>query len=155
MAVLDQLFHRLLSAWPPHGCRGLTLTSVNALMTGVDLVNASFQRLKGTTVRLLHRRTSLRRVVSPLTGQYEKIILESWSLWGHPDLQRTMSSIQVGSLCCAVWYLCKVSALDRSRETTSATNHSVWLSYAACVQSGVATGALESATAVCRCLPAT
>ena len=91
---------------------------------------------------------------SPHTGQCGEMFPRSWSLRSHPDFQRAMSSAQVGSLCCAVRYLCRHSALAGRRETTSATNHSMWLSSAAYVLSGVAIGALETASAVCRCVPA-
>ena len=63
-------------------------------------------------------------------------------------LCRTMSSAQVGLLCCAVRCLCKQSALAAWSDTALATKRSVRLSSARCVLSGVATGALESVSAV-------
>ena len=88
------------------------------------------------------------RVSSPHTGQYGKMDSGSWSLRGHPDLQRTRSFAQVGSLCYAVRYLRKQSALSGRIDTTLATKHSVRLLSARCVLSGVATGALESVSAL-------
>ena len=86
------------------------------------------------------RRRSLWRVSSPLTGQYGK---------------RVSGSAQVGSLCCAVRYLCRQSVLAGRSETTPATNRSVRLSSAKCVLSGVATHAPKSVSMVYSCLPAT
>ena len=71
------------------------MTSVNPLMTEVDLVQCLFLKAQGYD-----------NIRSPHTGQYDKMFPESCSLRGHPDFQRAMSSAQVGSLCCAVRYLC-------------------------------------------------
>ena len=112
-------------------------------MTRVDLVQCPFLKAQGYN-----------NVSSLYTGQYGKMFPESGSLQGHCDFQRPMSSAQVESLYYAVRYLCGHFALAGSRKTISAINHSVWLSSAACVLSGIATGVLESASAVCRNLPA-
>ena len=101
------------------------------------------------------RRRSLWRVSSPHTDQYGRMVPESWSLRGHPDLHRAMSSEQVGSFCCAERCLCRQSALAGSSETISATKNSVRQSSSTCVLSGATMGALESVSAVYRCLPAT
>ena len=90
---------------------------------------------------------------SPRTGQYGRMVPESCSLRGHPDLQRAMTSEQVGSMCCGVRYLCSQSALAGRRETMLATKSSLRLSSSMCVLSGAATGALESVSAVYKCLP--